>query len=675
MLPGLDLERSVVHNAAKPKYRSPLGALRTGESVELRLFIYGAWFDHVNLTLLIGSSSFDHAMHFADGCWRVSFDMPDFPCVLWYYFTLRSGDTHVYYGRNFDSAPCLGKVYWERPPAFQITVYDREFATPAWLRDSVMYQIFPDRFAAGDPANKKEGEAYHTSMGRDVVLHAQWDEEPMHLPLPGKQYYSPCDYFGGDIRGIINNLDYFNELGINLLYLNPVFEAPSNHRYNTADYKRVDPFLGTNADLEELFQKAGGMGIRVILDGVFSHTGDDSVYFNKYGVYPGKGAWQGPESQYYGWYVFSEFPSEYKSWWGFDTLPEVNEYDPGWKRFVIEGQDSILKNWLRAGAAGWRLDVADELPDDTIEQMRLAAKAEGEDNILLGEVWEDATVKQSYGKNRTYALGRALDSVMNYPLRTAILSFLTGKTDAYALKNFLVAQSQNYPLPMYFSLMNLLSTHDVERVHTVLSTGVRARDMTREQQAHYCMLPGQKEHGNEVQKLAALIQFCLPGVPCIYYGDEWGMDGLNDPFNRRTLRKENPELQAFYKKLSNIRRASRILKTGAYAFHTAGEDLIVVLRFVSDGRDMFDNPCQNGVYLILVNRSAHDRNFALDLLEARECVEPRRMEALRKIEPASAECMLTEKRYFWGKGLVSGELPPYGYALIQIQTDKGEANG
>ncbi len=667
MFSGLDLERSVVHNAAKPKYRSPLGALKTGESVTIRLLVHGAWFENVNLTLLIGSSAFDYAMQFADGYWFVTFTMPDYPCVLWYYFSLRSGDTHVYYGRNFNCAPCLGKIYWEKPPAFQITVYDREFATPAWLRKSTMYQIFPDRFAAGDPANRQAGEKYHKSMGREVYMHQGWDEAPLHLPLPGKQDYEPCDYYGGDIRGIINKLSYLKELGVGVLYLNPVFESASNHRYNTADYEKVDPFLGTNEDLAELFRKAEEMGIRVLLDGVFSHTGADSVYFNQYGSYQEKGACQGPESPYYGWYTFERFPDLYKSWWGFKTLPEVNEHDPGWVHAAIEGKDSVIKRWLRAGAAGFRLDVADELPDDTIELMRQAAKTVGEDRVLLGEVWEDATTKQSYGKNRAYALGRALDSVMNYPLRTAVIDFLTFKINAFTLKDFLIGQSQNYPKPMYFCLMNLLSSHDVERIHTVLSTGARAAGLTREQQAHFVVLPGQKEQGERMQKLAAAIQFSLPGVPCVYYGDEAGMDGLNDPFNRGPLKLDNPGLQKFYRQLSGIRNASDALKTGAYSFYAASENMIMILRFVAAGKDMFDEPVENGVYLTVVNRAGHSGYFALDLLDARECVDADRMEALRSMEHTSAVCQLTGKKYFAGKGIVSGEIQPAGCALIKIE--------
>jgi len=529
-----------------------------------------------------------------------------------------------------------------------------------------MYQIFPDRFAAGDPANRARGEKYHASMGRCVMLHEKWEEPPQYLAPPGKQDYEPCDYFGGDIRGIINNLDYLRQLGVNLIYLNPVFEAASNHRYDTADYSRVDPFLGTNEDLAELFAKAEDAGIRIILDGVFSHTGADSVYFNKYGRYPEKGAYQGEESPHFSWYSFEKFPDEYKSWWGFKTLPEVKETDPGWIKAIIEGEDSAIKSWLRAGAAGFRLDVADELPDKTIEQMRKAARSVGEDRVLLGEVWEDATTKQSYGRDRTYALGRALDSVMNYPLRNEIVDFLTGRKNAFALKDFLTGQSQNYPVQMYFSLMNLLSSHDIERIHTSLAAGIKSTGLTREQQAHFIVLPAQKEKADRLQKLAAALQFSLPGVPCIYYGDETGTDGLKDPFNRSTFVPKDCDLSLFYRRIADIRQRTDVLKTGAYSFFAFNEDMAGVLRFTADGHDLFDAACENGVYLTVVNRSEHAVRFAFDLLEPKECVDEKRMRALQAAEFSRASCLMTGRAFDVSKGIVSGEIPAQGFAVIEI---------
>ncbi|MBQ9721332.1 MAG: glycoside hydrolase family 13 protein, partial [Oscillospiraceae bacterium] len=277
-------------------------------------------------------------------------------------------------------------------------------------------------------------------------------------------------------------LPYLKELGVGVIYLNPIVEARSNHRYDASDYLSVDPILGTNADLTHLCETAEAMGMRIILDGVFSHTGADSRYFNRDGSYPGNGACQGKDSPYYPWYDFRHYPNEYRCWWGFKDLPEVDERNPKWQNFVITGQDSVVKTWLRRGAAGWRLDVADELPDEVLAMIRESAKAEKPDALILGEVWEDAVIKESYGGRRNYALGYSLDSVMNYPLRKHILRFAHGWLDAYTLRDFLIDQQMNYPKPLYYSLMNLLGSHDVERLRSALASDRVIKDYSREEQ-------------------------------------------------------------------------------------------------------------------------------------------------------------------------------------------------
>ena len=309
-------------------------------------------------------------------------------------------------------------------------------------------------------------------------------------------------------------------MGVSIVYLNPIFEADSNHRYNTASYLKIDPILGTNAAFKKLCRAADELGMKIVLDGVFSHTGDDSVYFDRRGVYDGDGAYQSEDSPYHSWYDFHKFPDEYRCWWGFKSLPEVNEGDPAWQDFVISGDKSVIKTWLRAGTNGYRLDVADELPDETLELLRDNVKNCDSDAIIIGEVWEDATTKVSYGQHRRYALGTALDSVMNYPLRGALIDFALGKMDAFALRNFLLGQKLNYPAPMYRCLMNLLSTHDTARVRTVLgSGGCDGGGMGREQQAGFTLSPEQNARGRALQKLCAVLQFTLPGMPCVYYGD------------------------------------------------------------------------------------------------------------------------------------------------------------
>ena len=252
----------------------------------------------------------------------------------------------------------------------------------------------------------------------DRTIREDWGGQPYWRPNERGEVTN-SDYFGGTLRGIEEKLPYLKSLHVTCLYLNPIFEAHSNHRYNTADYTKIDPVLGTEEDFQSLCAAAGRLGIRVMLDGVFSHTGSDSVYFNRQGRYPQPGAYQSQQSPYFSWYHFISWPEKYHSWWGFETLPEVEETDNNYNKY-INGRQGVVRKWLKKGASGWRLDVADELPDSFLDQLTEAAKEEKPDAVVLGEVWEDATTKESYGSRRRYLLGRQLDSVMNYPFRNAV---------------------------------------------------------------------------------------------------------------------------------------------------------------------------------------------------------------------------------------------------------------
>jgi glycosidase len=560
---------------------------------------------------------------------------PERPIVLWYWFRIDlAGGGSVYYGAAPGAGAGAGSVYAGPPPAFQLTVHEPGFRTPDFAKGAVMYQIFPDRFRRSAKDRATAGLARHHAAGRkDMWLHERWDEPPAHLPAPGRDHYMPLDLFGGDLPGITESLPYLASLGVDLIYLNPVFESYSNHRYNTGDYMSIDPALGTEEDFAELVSEARRLGIGIILDGVFSHTGDDSVYFNRYGRYPGAGACQSQDSPYYSWYDFSDYPGRYRSWWGFDTLPEVDETQPGWIDFVIEGRGSVLRTWVRRGAAGWRLDVADELPDETIERMRRALKDEDPDALLLGEVWEDATTKESYGRGRRYALGAGLDSVMNYPFRSHAAAYLLGRMDAFAFMRFLVGQSQNYPKEMYHALMNLLSSHDVARIRTVLATGLFGEGMSREEQARLSVAPEDDARAEGLVRCAAALQYALPGMPAIYYGDEVGLHGLTDPFNRGTMpagfARMPGGLRGLYEALGALRGSRQALRTGGAAFYATGGGVIAVLRYCLGGRDAFGAPAPDEVILTVVNPRPEARRIVIDLGAAKECMTPEEIELMR----------------------------------------------
>lgn len=480
-----------------------------------------------------------------------------------YYFTLMLDNTRRYIKRQGAS---LGS--FDGGEMFQLTVFEKGMQTPEWLKGGVMYQIFPDRFYKSD--------AVH-DFPEDRIIHENWYDMPFFRPDDNGKVLNN-DYFGGDLKGIEQKLDYLKQLGVTCIYLNPIFEAHENHRYNTADYEKIDPMLGSEKDFENLCKKAKEKGINIILDGVFSHTGADSRYFNKYGRYGEKtGAYCDDKSPFFSWYNFINYPDEYESWWGISTLPNVNENNKSYTNYIC-GDDGIIKKWIEKGARGWRLDVADELPDEFIDNINKAVKSCGNDKILYGEVWEDASNKESYGVRRRYLVGGQLDSVMNYPFKEAILNYVSGGSPT-DFKNSIMTILEHYPKPCIDVLMNFLSTHDTERAITRLG-GIPVGFNDREWQSKQKLSPAQYSHGVNLLKVAMVLQFFLPGVPCIYYGDEAGQEGYKDPFNRKCYPwdRENKELIDYVIKLSKIRHSSDVFAKGELKFLKVNEDLCVFAR-------------------------------------------------------------------------------------------------
>lgn len=601
---------AVAHDGRKKEFRSPSGAIEAGGRLTLSFRVLGGAVKAATLVLYGDRLCREFPMARRGDSYTASIDVPDTPAALWYLFRINSASSSQWLCP--DGGGYLGRLYGYEAPGFRLTVYKKGFDTPEWFRRSVMYQIFPDRFAFSGDGTAARGVAYHRALGQTPELHASTDEPVRYLPRPFESAYSPDDFYGGTLRGIEDRLPYLKELGVSALYLNPIVESRSNHRYDSSDYLKVDPILGKNEDLTSLCAQAEKLGIRVILDGVFSHTGADSVYFNSRGGYPDLGACQGETSPYYEWYDFRRFPDDYRCWWGFKDLPEVNERVGSWQRFVISGEDSVVKTWLRRGASGWRLDVADELPDDVLALIRGSAKAEKPDALILGEVWEDAVLKESYGGRRNYALGYSLDTVMNYPFRAAMLDFIHRRTDAYALRDFLIAQQMNYPAPMYYSLMNLLGTHDVERLRSALATDAVIRELPRERQLELEFSEEALQGALELEALCAAVQFALPGVPSIYYGDEQGMCGVCDPFNRLPFKEGSRELHDCYAALAKLRNGAAALSTGFAEFAAASGEVLLILRWTSGGRDAFGAAAADGAYLAVINRGDSAARFTAD---------------------------------------------------------------
>ncbi len=485
--------------------------------------------------------------------------MPDRVGLVWYYFVLESNSRTYYYGNNEKRLGGLGRVYEKDPLPYQISVYKKDFKTPDWFKDAIVYQIFPDRFS-------KEGMDGLKNTDRQGIIPRQWEETPYYKAEQFGGQYLANDFFGGSLVGIINKLDYLKELGITAIYLNPIFEAFSNHRYDVGDYERVDPILGTNDDFKRLCQEAKGRGIRIILDGVFSHTGSNSRYFNKEGTYPSLGAYQSKDSPYYSWYSFKNHPDDYEAWWGIKTLPHTRELEPSFMDYILTSDKAIVKRWLDYGGSGWRLDVADELPPEFLRALRKAVKEKMPEAVIIGEVWEDATNKLSYGKLREYLLGEKLDSVMNYPLRGAIIDFACKRIDAAGFAMRLMSLYENYPREAFYSLLNFLSSHDVARIITLLADCQLPEDLTKDEKAVFRLNRAQLDLAKKRLGNALLLLMTLPGVPCIYYGDEVGMEGYEDPFNRRTFPWQalDETILSLYKRMIKLRKDNRVLVTGEF---------------------------------------------------------------------------------------------------------------
>lgn len=574
-------------------FKSPFGATEENRYIRLRLRLpkdCGVWFVFCRI-FSDGKPATDTEMTFewCDG------DSLYYKCdvklcagLYFYSFYYKTEHDVFFVNKSRDNKSVLGDG-----GAWQLTVYEKDFETPASFAGGVIYQIFPDRFYSANPEKPY-------IKGR--TLRTDWGGQPAYSQKENEVNLG-TDFFGGDFRGISQKMPYIKSLGTTAIYLNPVFYAASNHRYNTSDYKKIDPYLGTEKDFCEMCDTAHSYGIKIILDGVFSHTGDDSVYFDKYGKNTEiSGAYQSRNSPYYDWYKFKKWPNDYHSWWGISTLPEVVEENESYLEFIC-GENGVLRHWLRLGADGWRLDVADELPDVFLDRLRAAVKAEKPDALIIGEVWEDATNKISYSVRRRYFLGRQLDSVMNYPFCNAIIEYVKGGT-ARKIAEVVETVCENYPQKCLNLLMNHIGTHDTARILSVL--GYRGEYGNRENQAHLCLSQSMREKALVLLRMAAILQYTFPGIPSLYYGDEAAVEGFCDPFCRACYPwgKENEELLSFYRKLGKLREDVKVLKQGVYKTVVADGGLYAFTR--SD---------RNGTLLVALNNENGFRDMYFRGLE------------------------------------------------------------
>ena len=572
----------ILFDSRQEQYKTPFGTLRAGNSCVL----------HMNVPESSGATSVTLVMENCDEqpyceftfekervsgvytTWRCEFTMQE-RGLYFYWFRIGKRDGSFRLFRQGDQTNMEAGEKW------QLSIIPQDFTVPDYARGAVMYQIMPDRFF-------KVGECDLTDKLCPFWVHENLSDTPQYTADAEGNWCN--DFYGGNLQGIRAKLSYLHTLGVGVLYLNPIFMAYSNHRYDTADYKRIDPMLGTADDFAALCRDAHALEMRVILDGVFSHTGSNSVYFDAKGIF-GHGAVSDSNSPYRAWYRFRHYPDDYDAWWNMPTLPNIEELSESYVNYIIEDDDSVLAHWLNLGADGFRLDVVDELPDEFVRKLKKRLRVLKPDALLLGEVWEDASNKRAYGVSRRYFVDGELDSVMNYPWQKGIVAFVRGEDDGSALGEGIMRLAENYPPEVLACVMNLLGTHDTMRILTVLGGEYHA---SKAEWATARLSPEARALAVRRLHTAAFLQFMLPGMASIYYGDEVGMEGGADPFCRRYYpwSAGDESLRSFYAALCRVKNETQALKTGDVRVTEAG-----------NGRLSFVRKTENQVVEVYVNQS------------------------------------------------------------------------
>ena len=554
---------SIIYDSWMESHKKPFGALEIGEVININVEVISD-VKEIYLILEINEETKKEIKmeNKLNGIFTIDKYKFEKENIYFYYFKSIEGENLQvkYYGKSYDCGECVEFYDINDINKYQITV-SKKIETPTWFKEGILYHIFVDRFNKTGKINNPK---------KNSFIYANWEDTPMYIKNK-KNEVIRWDFHGGNLKGIISKLNYLKSLGISVIYLSPIFKSQSNHKYDTGDYKTIDPMFGDEEIFKELIYKAGKKGINIILDGVFSHTGDDSIYFNKYGNYDSLGAYQSENSKYYSWYNFKDYPNEYDCWWGVKPLPNVNETEKSYMDYIIRDKDSVIKKWMNYGVKGWRLDVADELPSTFIEALKKETLNIDDDSVIIGEVWEDASNKISYDERRKYFLGNQLDGVTGYVFKNIVVEFLKGNINSQDVYKSFMTIKENYPREAFKSNLNLLGTHDTRRILTELN------------------------EDKNLLKLAVFIQMTFEGVPYIYYGDEAGLIGEKDPDNRRTYPWENEDkdILNFYKNIIKERKNNKLLSNGETKFlKLSNQNIFGYIRYIKTNK-----------VLILINRS------------------------------------------------------------------------
>ena len=606
----------IFHDSHNIQLRNPFGAVTIGTKVRIRIWtskkcsVYINLINFYNNQVEVQMNEIGWNGYVNSWVYENEIDTSNCFGLIYYYFRVNYCGRNILYGNNIESLGGEGQTYFNDPKSYQITIYSNE-KVPNWYKKGIIYQIFVDRFFNGN----KEGKVLNPK--KNTFIYGKWDDDPMYIKDEQGNIVR-WDFYGGNLLGVKKKLKYIKSLGVSTIYLNPIFDSPSCHKYDTGDYEKIDPMFGDEEIFKELCSEAEDLGMRIILDGVFSHTGSDSKYFNKFGNYNSLGAYQSLESPYYRWYRFNDYPKLYEAWWGFSNMPNVDELNPSYLDYIIRNNNSIIEKWLKLGASGWRLDVADELPDEFIKILKKKLKEVKAEGVLIGEVWEDASNKYSYNRRREYLFGSELDSVTNYPLRQIILDLVRNYIgNRYFIKKYM-SLKENYTKEYFYSTMNILGNHDTERVLTILNNNI------------------------SLLKLAVVIQMTLPGVPLIYYGDEAGLTGGKDPYNRKAYPwgKENKDILNFYTKISNIRASEEALKSGEIKFLDFNNEVLGYERLIG-----------NEKIVVVVNTMEKKENISLyDVNDGNTVID----------------LMSNDKRYEVKNSQIEIELKSHEYKILKI---------
>ncbi|HKK95649.1 MAG TPA: glycoside hydrolase family 13 protein [Anaerovoracaceae bacterium] len=580
-------------------YKNPFGAVKEGDNIcfNIRLLQFDD-IPKVYLVIVNDDNCYEtlNMCHDSDEFFSCKY-LADKKGLYYYYFKIETIDSIKYYGNNSEGLGGVGELFLFDPHKYQLLVFENQYI-PKWLQEGVVYQIFPDRFNRGEnwKSCQKKAEIKGDMFGAKRIIINDWNRKPFYIKnVEGDVTEWP--FFGGNLKGIIDKLDYLKNMGVSIIYLNPIFKALSNHKYDTWDYMEIDPSFGDESEFIELCNISRSKGIKIVLDGVFNHVGAASPYFDKYKNF-NDGACSGQDSPYYDWFTFFEFPDEYEAWWGIKDLPQIKKTQKNFQRYIYK----VVKNWIELGASGFRLDVADELSDDFIKGIRKSIKEINDDAILIGEVWDDASNKISYGDRKQYFLGQELDGVMNYLFRDWIIAFVLKQIEADEFCKRTNNIYEHYPFENLISSFNILGSHDRKRIITIL--GEAPLHLNEKAKGNYMLDKEKRELAIKRYELALAILYFLPGVPTIYYGDEIGNEGYEDPYNRGTVKWDSIETRIIevINKFSLLRKSHKELVYGEYLPVGIDKNILLIER---------NEKFLNQYVALAVNTSNKDKKFSI----------------------------------------------------------------